>query len=283
VRVAFATCSSFPAGVEGERAAAELAGAEYRRWDDPAVDWASYDRVVIRSTWDYTLRVTEFLDWCQAVGPRRLRNRPDLVVFNADKRYLLELSSPTVATTFVAPGDALPALEGDVVVKPSISGGARDTGLFSPFTHDAATQLIEHIRADGRTALVQPYMTAVGEHGETALVFLAGELSHVLHKQAVLEPDEVAPTAGANGPAKAMLREDLVGPGRCTAAQRSLADAVIAEVSSRFGTPLYARVDIVGGPEGEPLLLELEAIEPDLYLEHAPGGAERLATAVLAG
>jgi hypothetical protein len=280
VRVALATCFWFPDGVEEEQPLAELIGAEFRRWDDPVVDWSRYDRVVIRSTWDYTLRVEEFLAWCRTVGPQRLRNPPELIAWNADKRYLADLSCPTVPTTFVGPGDPLPTLEGTIVVKPNVSGGARDTGLFSPATHDLALELIERIRADERTALLQPYMAAVAERGETALVFVGGELSHVLHKQAVLEPDEIAPTVGEGGPAKAMLREDLVGPGRCSARQESLARAVLAEVESRFGALLYARVDLVEGPGGEPLLIELEAIEPRLYLHLAPGSAGRLAAAI---
>jgi len=283
VRIALATCSAFPHGVEEEQPLARLLGAEFRVWDDPGVDWQAYERVVIRSTWDYMLRVEQFLAWARAVGPARLRNSPELVAWNADKRYLGELSCPTVPTVFVAPGDPLPQLAGDLVVKPNVSGGARDTGLFSPATHDLARELIERIRAGGRTALVQPYMAAVAERGEAALVFFAGELSHVLHKQAVLAPDEIAPTAGDGGPALAMLREDLVAAGGSSSAQRALARELLDEVGRRFGMPLYARVDLVEGPDGEPLLIELEVIEPRLYLHLAPGSAERLAAAVRAG
>ena len=283
MRIAFATCAWFPEGVEEERPLARALGAEFRRWDDPDTDWASYERVVIRSTWDYTLRLDEFLSWCRAVGPERLRNGPELVAWNADKRYLADLSCPVVETRFLAPGEAPPALEGELVVKPNVSGGARDTGLFSPATHALAHELIERIHTDGRTALVQPYMRSVAERGETALVFLRGELSHVLHKQPVLAPDEIAPTLEDGGPAKAMLREDLVGAGRHSAAQLALARNVLAEITERFGEPLYARVDLVDGPDGDPLLLELEAIEPRLYLDLVPGAAERLADAVRAG
>ncbi len=282
VRIALATCSWFPEGVEEERALAERLGADFVRWDDPAAGWERYDRVVIRSTWDYTLRAEEFLRWCHALGPERLRNAPELVAWNADKRYLADLGCPAVPTTFVGPGDELPQLSGEIVVKPNVSGGARDTGRFSPATHELALALIERIRAEGRVALVQPYMAAVDERGETALVFLGGELSHVLHKRPVLAADEVAPTAGEGGPAKAMLREDLVGPGSCVRAQRELAESLLAEVTTRFGPPLYARVDLVEGPDGSPLLIELEAIEPRLYLHLAPGSAERMASAIRA-
>lgn len=282
MRVAVATCSEFPEGVEEELPLAGLLGASFHRWDDRAVDWSSFDRVVIRSTWDYTLRCGEFLRWCEAVGPARLRNRPDLVAWNADKRYLADLSCPTVPTVFLAPGEPPPALAGDLVVKPNVSGGARDTGLFSEATHGLARELIASIQASGRTALVQPYMRSVAARGETALVFLGGELSHVLHKRAVLAPDEIAPTAGADGPALAMLDDDLVGPGVCSESQLALARSLLAEVAERFGAPLYARVDLVDRDDDSPALIELEAIEPRLYLHRAPGGVERLAAAIAA-
>lgn len=283
MRIAFATCSDIPDGPEDDHAAAALLDAEWRSWDDPAVEWDAYDRVVLRSTWDYMARSEEFVTWCRAVGPERLRNTPDLAAFNADKRYLAELSAATVPTTFVAPGDPLPALDGEVVVKPSLSAGARDTGRFGPATHDEAARLIADIHASGRIALVQPYLASVDSRGETALVFLGGSLSHVGVKRAVLRPDEVAPLAdGDFAPAAVMLEDDLVVAGEAGDDERELAQRVVAEVSERFGTPLYARVDLVRDADGEPRLLELEAIEPVLYLATSPGASERFATAVLA-
>jgi hypothetical protein len=272
-----------PDGWDDDQPAARILNAEYRSWDDPGVDWEAYDRVVIRSTWDYTGRLNEFLAWCSRVGQQRLRNPPDLVAFNADKRYLGQLSLPTVPTSYVAPGDPPPALAGEIVVKPNVSAGARDTGRFGPAAHGVARALIKEIHDSGRVALVQPYMTTVHERGETALVFLAGELSHVLRKRAVLGPDEVAPVVeGELRVAKAMLQDDLVVAGEADAAERELARRVLAEISERFGTPLYARVDLVRDGAGQPALLELEAIEPALYLATSPGAAGRLAAAVQA-
>jgi hypothetical protein len=283
VRVAFVTCAALPAGSHDDHAAASLLDAEYHCWDDRSVDWAAFDRVVIRSPWDYTMRAGEFLAWCEAVGPQRLRNVPDLVTFNADKRYLAELSVPTVPTEFVTSADSIPEFDGEIVVKPNISAGARDTGRFGPAVRTQARALIAEILASGRVALVQPYLPSVDQRGETALVFLAGEISHVLRKRAFLNPDEVAPLAeGAHAPAKAMLLEDLVTPAVADAAEVALARHVLDEVSDRFGTPLYARIDLVPGPAGEPMLLELEAIEPALYLAGSDGAARRFASAVLA-
>jgi hypothetical protein len=282
VKIAFATCADLPDGWPDDHEAARLAGAEYAVWDDPGVDWEAYDRVVLRSVWDYSGRVEEFLGWCAAVGPGRLRNRPDLVAFDADKRYLGGLGVPIPPTTFVGPGDPLPTLEGEVVVKPNVSAGARSTGRFAPATHAEALALIERIRASGRVALVQTYLDEVDRGGETALVFIAGQLSHVLRKRAVLREEGEAPLA--DGPLQAaavMLEDDLVVAGEADRAQREFAAEVMAAVTARFDAPLYARVDIAADADGSPVLMELEAIEPNLYLATAPGAAERFARAAL--
>ena len=169
MRVAFVTCSALPDGWHDDHAAARLLDASFRSWDDPSVDWVAFDRVVIRSAWDYTARAGEFVAWCDAVGAQRLRNVPSLVAFNADKRYLAELEVPSVPAVFVEPGDVPPPLAVEVVVKPNISAGARDTGRFGPATHGAARALITRIQASGRVALVQPYLASVDERDETAL------------------------------------------------------------------------------------------------------------------
>ncbi len=287
MRVVFATCSLLPDGWPDDAEAAALLEAEMHPWDDPDLDWARYDRVIVRSVYDYARRLDQFLAWCQRVGGQRLRNTPELVSFNADKRYLAELESPTVPTVYVAPGDRPPDLDGEVVVKPNISAAARDTGRFSPATHGDALDLIERIRASGRVALVQPYLPSVDVHGETSLVFFGGKLSHVLRKHAVLRPDETAPLAQEGlgrdlGVAQVMLDPDLVVAGEADAAEHELGHRVHAEIADRFGTPLLLRVDLVSDGNGEPVVMELEAIEPLLYLSIKPGGAEAFAAAVRA-
>jgi hypothetical protein len=283
VRIAFATCAHLPEGAEDDREAARLSAAEFVVWDDPAVDLESYDRVVLRSVWDYSQRVEEFLAWCAAVGPGRLRNPPELVAFDADKRYLGELGVRIAPTTFVEPGDPPPGLDGEVVVKPNVSAGARDTGRFGPARHAEALALVERICAGNRVAIVQSYLADVDQSGETGLVFIAGELSHVLHKRPVLRDEGEAPLApGPLAAAAVMSDDDLVTAGRATAIQRQFATQALATVTKRFGTPLYARLDLAADADGQPVLMELEAIEPCLYFATAPGAAERFARAVLA-
>ena len=256
-------------------------------WDDDSIDWNSYDLVVARTVWDYVLRHEEFLAWLASVRAP-VENAPELIRWNSDKRYLAELREsglPVIETAFVAPGGEPPAIEREVVVKPSISAGGRSTGRFGPAAADAATELIGRIGAGGGTAMVQPYLPSVEGHGETAVVMVGGELSHVLRKGSMLRPDEVAPvrTHDELGVAEAMYDPELVLSSSAADDELELAERVVAEVRRRFATtPLYARVDMLRDPGGSPVLLELEAVEPNLYFDQAPGAAERLADAIVA-
>jgi len=261
------------------------AAASAEAWDDADVDWSGFDLVVIRSTWDYANRLEEFLAWAEGVGAR-LQNVPALIRWNTDKRYLRDLAAagfPVVATEFVEPGAAPPRLEGEVVVKPAVGAGARDTGRFGPDAHGGARDLLARLAAGGRTAMVQPYLPAVDERGETAIVFFDGAPSHALRKRAVLRADEVAPTRQDElGAAEVMYDPQLVTAGSASPAELEIAAEIVSEVGARFdGPPLYARVDLVADEDGAPVLLELEAVEPNLYLSEAPGSAEQLAAAIV--
>jgi hypothetical protein len=289
-RVAIATCAPLADGWPDDRLLAEAMrerGAEVRFgvWDDPAFDWSGFDSVLIRSTWDYTLDRERFLGWAWSLEGR-LENPPAIVEWNSDKHYLSDLAAAgiaTVPTVYVEPGEAGPDLAGEVVIKPTVSAGARDTGRFSPAAHGQARKLLERLQSEHRTAMVQPYLPSVEGDGETAIVFIAGLESHGLRKDVVLGPDEEAPLADHElRAAEAMFREELVVAADAGDAERELAAAVLETLRRRFGAaPLYARVDMLAAAEGEPVLLELEAVEPSLYFEQAPGSAERLADSVL--
>jgi hypothetical protein len=290
MRIGLATCAALPDGWEDDRrlagAFAEL-GAEssFAVWDDPGAGWKSFDRVLIRSTWDYTAKRAEFVAWARSLDGR-IDNPPPVIEWNSDKRYLADLAAkgiPTVSTTFVEPGDPLPELEGEVVVKPTISAGARDTGRFSPAHHGDARALVARLGEAGRTAMVQPYLGSVERNGETAIVCVAGEESHVLRKGVVLGPDSEAPIREDElGAAEAMFAPELVQAGSADEAERRLAGRVLEDLAERFGeAPLYARVDMLAAGNGEPVLLELEVVEPSLYFDTAPGSERRLAEALL--
>ncbi|GGN04847.1 hypothetical protein FHR83_001310 [Actinoplanes campanulatus] len=251
------------------------------RWDDPVADWAAYDMVVLRSPWDYTARHDEFVDWAGSVP--RLANPADIVAWNTDKRYLSELEAagiPIIPTTFVGPGDAwTPPAEGQWVVKPAVSAGSRDTARYTlPGQADLATAHVERLTTAGRTAMIQPYLSAVDTAGETAVLCTpdgTGELtfSHGIRKGPML-------TGPAGEPVDPYFEE--ISPRQPSPAEREVAERALAVIPGGTKRLLYARVDLIPGPDGAPMLIELELTEPSLFLLTAPGSAERLADAIIA-
>lgn len=251
--------------------------AEPAVWDDPAVDWARYDLVVVRSTWDYHRRRDEFLAWARGVP--RLANAADVLTWNTDKRYLRELADAGVAiapTTWIEPGGswAAPAT-GEVVVKPAVSGGGNDTGrydLADPAERRLASEHAARLGRAGRLVMVQPYLSAVDEHGETALLWLGGSYSHTIRKSALL----TGPDVGMDG----LYRPEEITAWESTAEQRAAAERVLAAVPFDPADLLYARIDLIPDGAGAPLLLEVELTEPSLFLATAPAAPARLAEAI---
>jgi hypothetical protein len=135
-----------------------------------------------------------------------------------------------------------------------------------------AQDLINRIVSHGKTAMVQPYLAAVDEVGETAQLFIGGDYSHAVRKGPLLAPNVLAEKEHG-----LFLKEDI-SPRDPSQAQRELADAVIAYVARSFGTPLYARVDLLDNPDGRPVILELELVEPSMFFVTALDSAERLTT-----
>lgn len=282
-RVALATCAEEPTlDAEGRvlLAALEAGGARAEPvvWDDPAVDWAGFDLVVVRSTWDYPRRLPEFLAWAERVtAVSRLLNDLVLLRWTTDKVYLRELEVvgvPVVPSVFLEPGgDAThPLLGVEHVVKPTVSAGSLDTLRLGP---EEAARSVEHVRAvhaSGRTALVQPYLEAVDTHGETALVYLDGVLSHAIRKGPLL-------AAGA-GLVEGLYAEEQIDPREPSAAEREVGRRCLAALPAATEPPLYARVDLITDDEG-PRVLEVELAEPSLFLDHADGAAARFAAAVV--
>jgi glutathione synthase/RimK-type ligase-like ATP-grasp enzyme len=277
--VAIVTHAGIPGGTMDDRAlaaaVAEL-GARTRLavWDDPAVDWHETRLAVIRSTWDYHLAPAAWFAWLDAVAEQtRLVNDPDLVRWNSDKRYLLDLESRGVAivpTALVSRGArcdlaALAAERGwkSIVVKPAIGASAKGAGRFGSAAPDrAAAQVHLELLLQAGDALIQPFQAAVETERERSLVFLGGVYSHAFSKPAFL-------TGTGDGAGEALHQ--------ATTAERALADALLAAVAAPV---TYARVDLVPTPDG-PHLMELELIEPDLGLRlHAPA-AGQLAAAIV--
>ncbi|MDT5076415.1 MAG: hypothetical protein QOJ80_1052, partial [Mycobacterium sp.] len=263
-RIVFAGCAALP---EGDGDDAELVAALRRRglqarwlaWDDPESEQA--DLVIVRATWDYIERLDEFLAWTKRVP--NLLNAPAVVAWNTDKRYLADLAAagvPTVPSEFFAPGERVRVPRGEVVVKPAVGAGSVGAQRFT--ADDAARAHAAELQSEGRTVLVQPYDPRI-EAGETALVFIAGRQSHAFTKGPILPPPGSTPAFDDSGtyaeeslrPAEPDFELWDVGHGALAAAAAQLGIAV-----EEF---LYARVDVIGGPD-DPRLLELELVEPSL-------------------
>ncbi|MBW4720922.1 ATP-grasp domain-containing protein [Saccharothrix obliqua] len=276
VKVFLATCASLPAGDGDDRALADAlndVGID-ARWAVWGSDEAA-DLVVLRSTWDYTDRLGEFLDWCSSVPA--LANPADVVRWNTDKSYLVELAQvgvPVVPTTLATPGFT-DWPDGDFVVKPTVGAGSRGALRVAAGDVDVAAH---HLESLGGPALVQPYQSTVDRVGETALVFLGGQYSHAFTKAAMLTPDAAYDESGL------YIVERLAGASP-TGPQRRTAEDVLDAAAGLLGLRrtdfLYARVDLLAAADGSPLLLELELVEPALGFRQTDAAAPmRFASAV---
>jgi hypothetical protein len=275
MRVVLASCAALPKGDGDEDALVEALQRDgvdvvWQPWGEPV----DADLVVLRATWDYTERLDEFLAWCEGVPA--LANPVPVVRWNTDKSYLVELAGrgvPVVPTAVVAPGEVPHFPDGEFVVKPAIGAGSRGAARFTSHAEARA-----HLEALGVKALVQPYQSSVDAHGETALVFFAGEYSHSFHKGPMLAQGLAESESGL------YVEEKLRGiepDRRQVELAHQVLDVAAELLSLRRQDFLYARVDVVAGAGGEPLLLELELTEPTLGFRHTGGdAASRLSAAI---
>jgi glutathione synthase/RimK-type ligase-like ATP-grasp enzyme len=249
-------------------------------WHDEGHDWAAHDLVVVRSTWDYTDHLDAFLATLHRIAAATVLANPVAVIAaNVDKRYLVRLAEvgiPVVPTTVLEVGDPFELPDGPFVVKPVVSAGARDTERYAAGEVDRARAHVAALHAAGRPVLVQPYVAAVDRDGETGIVHLADEPSHAFRKGPILRPD----AAYVEG----LYREEDIQPRRATAAEAAVADAVLDAVGvvapgATRRDLLYARVDLVPGQDG-PMLMELELVEPSLFLETDLAAPARAAEAI---
>lgn len=239
-------------------------------WDDPGVDWAAARLVVLRSTWNYPHRAHDFLEWLdRTAAVTEVWNPPRVVHANIHKSYLLDLERrgiPVVPTRLVRRGSTatLREVAGDwprVVLKPAVSAASLHTILVDDASWAEGEAHLRRLAA-ARDVLVQPYLPAVEDAGERALVSIDGALTHAVRKQ----------------PRFAAQDESVSAALPIAAEERRLAEAAVATVGSPL---LYGRIDVAPGPQGAPVIMELELIEPSLFLAQHPPALERLADAVL--
>lgn len=256
-------------------------------WRDEDVDWTAFDLAVLRSTWDYSLFPGEFRQWLADVSAAtRVLNCPQVIGWNLNKEYMVGLHRQgiaTVPTELATTANEVAARLADVkaqavVVKPTVSAGSRDTGLFTR-GDPAAQQLGETIIAMGKSALIQPAIPSVATEGELALILIDGVRSHAVTK---------GPLLAHGGGLIGGQYSEVISAVEPTAEQWDLAEATAAAAVAAIGNRaccieqslLYARIDIVAGQDGQPLVLEAELFEPSLFVETAAGSADRFAAAV---
>ncbi|HZJ54885.1 MAG TPA: hypothetical protein VFD38_12160 [Myxococcaceae bacterium] len=236
---------------------------------------AGLDALVLRSTWDYHLRLPDFLRWVEGIEQSgiRLLNPPPAVRWNVDKKYLLEIEArgvTIVPTRHAARGSGVElgallreAGWSEVVVKPSVSGGAFATWRTTASAPDA--ERFAH-QLETMDCLVQPFLPELVSEGEWSLLFFGGRYSHAVLKRP--------------GRGDFRVQEEFGGVFRPAAAPPAIIDAATRALEASRQETLYARVDgVVRGGRLE--VMELELVEPTLFLETSPGAAERFADALV--
>lgn len=254
------------------------AHVEILAWDDYSVSWKRFDKVVLRSTWDYTERLPEFLAWCEHTAKQtKMLNTFEVIKWNTDKHYLADLAKkkcPVVESIFIEPDQAADTFLDyqEFVVKPAVGAGSRDTQRYLAKDRVAAVAHVQKLLDQQRAALIQPYLNEVDSKGETALIFFNGIFSHAIRKGPLLQLDE--------GPTSQLFAPEAITTREPSSEELEVAHQVLKAMP--FKSLAYARVDLLPSGDG-PMLLELELTEPSLFFEHAPGSAERFAASLLAG
>lgn len=237
-------------------------------WDDAKTDWAGYAAVIIGTTWDYWDRLDEFLAALERIeGQTRLFNGSDLVRWNARKTYLRELETkgarliPTLWLDVADEAAAKAAFDtlgaDDLVFKRQVGAGAKDQHRLK------RGEPVPEMR---HPMMAQPFLKMIQDEGELSFIFIDGEFCHALVKRAQPGDYRIQSTYGG--------REEKITPSKDDLAA---ARAIIGTLDE---APLYGRVDMLRGPDGSLLLMELEVIEPYLYPIEGPELGERMAAGV---
>lgn len=278
--VALVTCAAYPELADDDRLllpALEAAGFDPvpRCWDEPHEPWARHAAVVVRSCWDYHRRPNEFHAWLDRLTAEgaRVFNPLPILRWNADKRYLRDLADAgieVVPTAWVEGRNdgSLAALAGargwgQVVVKPSVSATAFETWRAGPVVTDDDERRFRRLTGE-RPVLVQPYLEEI-ERGEMSLVFLGGRYSHAVLKR---------PRAG-----DFRVQIDFGGTVEPIRPDPHVVEAATRVLRAAPGDPVYARVDLCL-VAGRVQLMELELLEPALFLATEPAAPARFVEAL---
>lgn len=245
-------------------------------WRQEAIPWNTFDLVVIRSTWDYWNDVPGFLDVLAQINRQtRLANSLDVVHWNLAKSYLRDLEGKGVGVVATLWLDELRAEDladyadrlgvERMVVKPVIGANGEDAYRLDRREDPRRLRRIA-ARFEGRACMLQPFMEHVLTEGEYSLFYFGGTFSHAILKVPAAGEFRSQEERGAD--IRGVVPEERL---------RSRAERALAAVSP---TPLYARIDLVRNAGSDFEVMELELIEPSLYLRMDPGAPARFAQAV---
>jgi glutathione synthase/RimK-type ligase-like ATP-grasp enzyme len=239
-------------------------------WNDPKVDWAAYDLAVLKAPWDYFDKYEEFVNWLNKLEQLnvRLLNPVQTVQWNSDKHYLQEIAEAgleVIPTIFIEKGeqpeltDYFEKLNSEqIIIKPAVSGGAKNTFALKREDIEAAKANIYEL-LQSEAFMAQPFIEQIKEEGEWSLVFFNGKFSHCLLKKAKSGDFRVQHVHGGS-----------VHPMPASEEMLHIAQQYVDKFAQGC---LYARVDGVM-IDGTFSLMELELIEPFLYLDSSQNGFE---------
>ncbi len=242
-------------------------------WSDPRFDWTGAAIAMFRTTWDYSTRFTEFSDWIdRASKATKLVNAPEIIRWNLDKRYLFELQTAGIripSSECYSRGSRIDLAEvmarnnwAEVIVKPTVSGGARNTFRIPAADASRTSAMLNRILGM-EAMLVQEFQSSILTEGELSVIVIGGRFTHAVRK--VAKPGDFRVQDDHGG---------TVHPHAATSEEKTFAEQAIAACPSQ---PVYARVDVMRDNTGQLTLMELELIEPELFLRFHPPAAETLA------
>jgi len=245
-------------------------------WEDAHARWTSASLVLIRSAWDYAYRRHQFVRWAERVARLvPLWNPAPVVRWNTHKRYLLDLEArgvPVTPSVVVAAGEHVelgPLLEergwAAAVIKAAVGQSGRYAMRVAAEDLAAGQAHLDRL-SPHEDMLVQRFLDPVIERGELSMVYIDGQLTHAVRKTGAAGDFRVHDDYGGD--------VSLADP---SDAERAAAEAALAAVEWPL---LYARVDLVDDPDGQPRVMELELVEPELFFRYATAATARLVAAM---
>jgi hypothetical protein len=279
MKLALLTCSKFPELIEADQKLLPLFlekgyDTEVVVWDQPKINWGSFDCLIFRNTWDYYEKEEEFRNWLEKLNTEKIRtvNPLELIQWNLHKFYLKELEEkgiPILKTFFLKKGsffdfeNQVPKEMDELVLKPAFSAGSY---LTTKFKRKSWKQIFatyqEHFL--NKDFLLQPFRPEIQSLGETSLIFYNGIFSHAVNKKPMKDDFRVQVQYGGIykilQPSSALIQQ---------------AEKVIHALPQQS---MYARVDGIV-KEDTLELMEIELIEPDLYFNIVPDAKLRFVKA----